>query len=509
VSAPLLRIDGLVKDYGVNRVLDGVDLELRAGEIHALLGENGAGKSTLIKVVAGVVPATSGRIEVQGEALTAGFGPTDVGRAGLAFVHQDLGLVDELTVAENIALPDRFQRRLGLVSARRNERRAGALLADIGVEIPPSAAVGELPQDLKVMVAVARAFAMNAAAVVLDEVSASLPTPEFERFAQNVRTSAAAGIGYLYVTHRLSEVFDLADRVTVLRDGKVVATAAVGETSHDQLVEWIVGGALPSRSPASAAGATASASAGLVVEGLEGEGLTGPVGFGVAPGEIVAICGLVGSGTRDIARLLGGAARPAAGGARLGGRELSLGDPRALLRQGVSYLPGDRDREAAIGDLAVRENLFLTRRSARLAGFPRLRGTRREGAAAGQVMERFRVRPPDCGERPLATLSGGNRQKVVLARALGNRPSLLVLEDPTQGVDVGSREEIYAILADAAADGMSVVFSSSDFEEAAAEADRVLVVAQGAIVAELDREQADPERLTRISYESNGAEVGA
>ncbi|HEY2055438.1 MAG TPA: sugar ABC transporter ATP-binding protein [Solirubrobacterales bacterium] len=507
MAAPLLKIEGLVKDYGANRVLDQVDLELWAGEIHALLGENGAGKSTLIKLVAGVVPVTSGSIEVQGSALPAGFGPADVSRAGLAFVHQDLGLVDDLTVAENIALPDRFERRLGLVSARRNERRARALLASIGVEVPPAAEVGDLPQDLKVMVAVARAFAMKAAAVVLDEVSASLPTPEFERFAENVRTSAAAGIGYLYVTHRLSEVFDLADRVTVLRDGKVIATAPVAETDHDQVVEWIVGGALPSRPPAPPATAASAASDGLVVDGLEGEGLAGRIGFRVAPGEILAICGLVGSGTRDIARLLGGAARPAAGSVRLGGRELSLGNPRALLRQGVAYLPGDRDREAAIGDLAVRENLFLTRRSAKLSGFRRLRGARRERVVADQVVERFRVRPPDCADRPLATLSGGNRQKVVLARALGNQPSLLVLEDPTQGVDVGSREEIYAILAEAAANGMSVVFSSSDFEEAAAEADRVLVVAQGAIVAELDREQADPERLTRISYESDGAEV--
>ena len=457
-----LSISGLSKAYGGARALEDVSLTLRRGEIHALLGENGAGKSTLIKILAGVVSADAGVVSAE---------------AGLAFVHQDLGLIDELSVAENIALELGYSRRRGLISFGATRRRVAGLLADVGVDVSPDALVGTLAQDQKVMVAVTRAVSAGAGAIVLDEVSSSLPAPEMARLAASLRAARKTGVAYIYVTHRLEEVFDLADRVTVLRDGRRVATADVADTTHDQLVSWILGDALE---------VATGAARELGDVALR---VTGPVAFDVRAGEILAICGLIGSGSRDVARVLGGATTPE-GTAELQGERLPLGDPYALSRAGVAYVPGDRVREGAVPDLAVRENLFLARRP------------RRERAAATELVARFDVRPRDAVERPLTTLSGGNQQKVIFARALHWRPRLLVLDDPTAGVDVGSRVQLHGFLRECAAEGAAVVLASTDFEEVAAVADRALVMRDGRVADELSRDQLTPERLARAAYGS-------
>jgi len=504
---PLLAIRGLVKDFGANRVLDGVDFDLRPGEIHALLGENGAGKSTLIKIVAGVETRTAGEIAVGGRPLPDHPTPADVEAAGVSFVHQDLGLIDTLSIAENIALPDHFATRRGLVSFRRTRARAGRLLADLDVALDPATEVGALHQDEKVMVAVARAFALRSRAIVLDEVSASLPTPEFERLARSLRRSTGAGIGYVYVTHRLTEVFDLATRVTVLRDGRVVGSANVADIGHDQLVEWIVGREVPPRARTGAARGERAPGRGLEVEGLLGAGLSAPVGFEVAPGEIVALCGLVGSGVRSVARLLGGAQAPAQGTATLNGVPLALGVPHRLAAAGCAYVPGNRDVEGALADLSIRENLFVADEPPGGDGPGFLRRPRAERELASTVAARFGVRPGDDVERPVATLSGGNRQKVVFGRAMRRRPALLVLEDPTQGVDVGSRAELHDLMRQAADAGMAIVFASSDFDEVAAEADRALVLCQGRIWGELAGDALTGDRLAQASYQDARASV--
>ena len=499
---PLLSVRGLVKEFGGNRVLDGVDYDVRPGEVHALLGENGAGKSTLIKVVAGIEPATAGSIEVRGRPLSAHPSARELREAGIAFVHQDLGLTDSLSVAENIALPDRFARgRGGLISFRRTNARARELLAQLDVALDPETLVGHLHQDEKVLVAVARAFSLDAQVIVLDEVSASLPTPEFERFAEAIRRSTQAGIGYVYVTHRLDEVFDLAHRVTVLRDGRVAGCAEVASVRHEQVVEWIIGRSAAPPAPRAAVGGGATPrEPALRVEELSGGGLEQPVSFTVAPGEIVAFCGLVGSGARAVAQLLGGALAPAGGGAALAGRELPLGQPHRLVQAGVAYVPGDRDREGALGDLTIRENLFVAAEPDGSEAPRLLRLPGPERARARGLVERFGVRPSDDVDRVLATLSGGNRQKVVVARAMRRRPRLLVLDDPTQGVDVGSRAELHALMRQATAAGMAIVFVSSDFDEVAAEADRAFVTCQGRVACELKGAELTSERLAHESY---------
>jgi ribose transport system ATP-binding protein len=499
----LIEARGVVKRFGGEVALAGVDFELLPGEIHALLGENGAGKSTLIKILAGVVPRDAGEIAVAGVPLSAAHGPAECAAAGLAFVHQDLGLADHLDVAENIALVTGYERRRGLISYRATERKAAATLAELAIEVSPRTMVGDLEQDQKVMVAVARAFALNARAIVLDEVSSSLPAPAVARLSQALRAARGSGVGFVYVTHRLEELHGLADRATILRDGRRVATFTAGEFDHDRMVEAIVGReGLEELKDASRAPATDTGEVRLRVRGLEGPGLQQPVDFDVAAGETVAFCGLVGCGNRALAGLLGGAVRPVAGSARLDGAPLALGDPDRLRRAGCTYVPGDRQGQGAVFTLSVRENLFL-RRSGEPGARMRLRAPGRERRSAAELIERFRIRPSGSAEAPLWTLSGGNQQKVITGRALRARPRMIVVDDPTAGVDVGSRAQIHRTLREAAAAGSVVIFSSTDYEEVVSQADRIFVMNHGRIDAELAREGLTPESLAQASYGSS------
>ncbi|WP_294570072.1 sugar ABC transporter ATP-binding protein [uncultured Arthrobacter sp.] len=496
---PVLEIRGLGKHFGGHTALADVDFTLRRGEIHALLGENGAGKSTLIKILAGAIQRDTGDILVAGEEVARRASPADVARLGLAFVHQDLGLVDQLSVAENLALEVGYERHHGLISFRETERRAARLLADVGTAVSTQALVGDLSQDEKVMVAVTRAVSRGARIIVLDEVSASLPAPEFDRLADSLRVAQERGVGYVYVTHRLEEVFELADRVTVLRDGRRVATAPVAETSHDEVVEWILGGALAPPGAVDKTSAHGQRPVRLQVRDLLSAGLAGPISFEVAAGEILGICGLIGSGTREVARLLGGAAKPDRGTARLDGKPLPLGEPHRLVGMGVSYVPGSR-LEGAVPEMAIRENFFLSRRQGPDTDDPFVRVPWRERVSATRLAEKYDVRPRGAVERPLAALSGGNQQKVIFGRALRAKPRLLVLDDPTAGVDVGSRLELHGFLRETLDSGTSIVLASTDFAEVASQADRVLVMRHGRVEAELPRDQLTPDGLARASY---------
>ena len=500
-GVPLLSVRAARKRFGGVTALDDVDFELRAGEIHALLGENGAGKSTLVKLLAGVVSCDEGEISVAGEPLPHRFTPADVKDAGIAFVHQDLGLLDHLSVAENIALSTGYQRRTGgLISFRATERHVAASLARLRLDISADAPVRTLAQDEKVMVAVARAFSLDARGIVLDEVTSSLPAPEAARLADALRATRDAGPGIVYVTHRIDEIFGLADRVTVLRNGRRVATADVADTDHDEVVEWILGpeagaavhgDAAYRRRPTRARGRHR-----LVVSDLRVPGLHEPVSFEVAAGEILGVCGLVGCGARELAAALGGALPVASGSATLDGDVLPLGDPSALRSLGCTYVPGDRQAAGGVFNLSVRENLFI-RRGGEDAF---VRRPRRERAGALRLAGRFDIRPHGRVDQPLAALSGGNQQKAILGRALRRGPSLLVIDDPTAGVDIGSRAQVHAILLQAADEGSSVVLASTDFDEVAAQADRALVMWHGRVGAELSGTQLTSNNLARASF---------
>lgn len=498
---PALRFDGLTKSFGPSKVLRGVSFDVLPGEIHGLLGANGAGKSTLIKILAGVYSLDAGRILVYGEELNLAQGPPAAQRAGIAFVHQDLGLVEDLSVADNIALHIGFERRLGIINSRTTAVAVERALAKVGATFGPEELVGSLSRDEQVLCALARALALEPKIVVLDEVSASLPGPEMQRLATSLKALRRTGTAFIYVTHRLDELDSLVDRVTVLRDGILSVSAPVTDLEHDELVRHIVG-SVPVRVRAAAVDRDAEESpAHLVVRDLTGPGLAAPMSFEVRAGEVLGVCGLVGSGTRELAQVMIGNVKPSGGSATLAGKVLPLGHTDGLARLKCVVVPGDRHRDGIITGLGLRENLLPTRRE--FGAWTRwgFRRPHSETDVVRRVTELFEVVPRDNPDRDVSELSGGNQQKLVFARALADRPEVAVLEDPTAGVDIGSRAVLYKFVHDAAAAGTAVLLISTDFEEVAAQSHRVLVLSHGRIVEEFDRSRPfTAESLAEASY---------
>lgn len=495
VPAPALSVRGLVKGFGPTLVLRKVDLEVAHGEIHALLGENGAGKSTLIKVLAGVHHADAGNISVHGTELALGHSADDARAAGMAFVHQNLGLIDDLTVADNIALQVGYVRRGRIINFAKTVAKVEELIEQVGAKFRADRLVGTLTQDEKVLCAVTRAFAQNARLIVLDEVSASLPAPEMDRLATTLVQSKHNGMSYLFVTHRLSEVFSFADRMTILRDGIVSITTAVDRISSDDAVRHILGASLEdeyttvTRTPGEPV---------LTVSGLRADGLHGDFDLTVRAAEITAVCGLVGSGTRAVARVLGGAQSHTGGTVTVAGKTVTSTNAADLTRAGSAYVPGRRQAEGIFPLLSVQENTFPTRSKLSTwtpAGWSR---PSRETSVAQKMCEQFAVKGRL--NQAIDELSGGNQQKVVMARTLAHQPKLLILEDPTAGVDVGSRAGIHVAVRDIAAAGTGVVLISTDFEEVTLLADRALVMRDGVVTTELVGNELTMQALAQASH---------
>jgi ribose transport system ATP-binding protein len=487
-AAPLLEVRGLAKSFPGTRALDGVDVAFRAGEVHALLGENGAGKSTLIKVLAGVYRADAGELLWHGRPVQP-----EAEHLPIAFIHQDLGLVDGMTVAENIALVAGYPRRHGLIRWRRAGAVAAEILARMGGGVAPWARVGSLAAASKSIVAIARALSVQSDLLVLDEPTAALPEADVARLLEALRRLRAGGIGIIYVTHRLDEVFRIADRVTVLRDGRRIETCAVADTTPAALVQAIIGRRLDDLFEGLPPPATRIA---LQVRALTAR-RCGPFTFDLHAGEILGLVGLRGAGHEVAGRALLGDIPLDSGDIVLDGAPLHPAGPRTAIARRVGFISSKRREESLAPALAVRENLFMN--PTLLGGGPLgLIRPARERARARQVLQRLSVRPPDT-ERPIITLSGGNQQKVVVARWMEAGSRLLVLEEPTFGVDVGSKAEIYALLRGALAGGLAVLLVSSDFEEVAGLCHRALVFDRGRVVAELPRAALSVARLTEAA----------
>jgi ribose transport system ATP-binding protein len=481
----VLDVRRLTKRFGGTHALKSVDFSVRRGEIHALLGANGAGKSTLIKILAGLHAADSGQIEVAGEPLTAGASHR------IAFVHQDLGLTDALSIAENMAMSYGYRRRGPLIDWRAVSKAAEQSLHFLDSPLPVGRRVADLSRAEKSIVAIARALSRKAELLVLDEPTASLPEADVSRLFRILNRLRLSGVSIVYVSHRLDEVFRLADAVTVFRDGAVVAVHRPLDIRPEQLVKEIVGGALTACAPARniAPGAPR-----LSVRGLR-VGPFGPVDFDVRRGEILGLAGLRGQGHEAVGRALAGVLPRAGGTISLDGRAAATPSPAAAIAIGIGFATGKRAEEAIAPNMTVAENLFLNPRNfgARRFSFRKAGAERRDCVAA---LRRFDVRPRDPG-LDIGALSGGNQQKVVLARWAGRNYRVLVLEDPTIGVDVGAKSQIYRTLAEDAESGTAIVVVSCDLDELAQICDRVLAFSRGCIVAELEREQCTVEALTR------------
>ncbi len=491
----ILKISGMTKAFPGTLALDAVDMEVAAGEVHALVGQNGSGKSTLIKVLAGFHAPESGTVvEVDSEPVHLHDAQASA-RAGFRFVHQDLALVQELSVLENVALGREFSRGLaGRIRWREQRRRTQALVDSLGYRFDVREPVSALGAAERTGVAIARALQDTAAAriLVLDEPTATLPRPEVEGLFSVVRRIRERGIGVVYVSHRLDEIFAIADRVTVLRDGRRVGTYRVADIDEERLIDLMTGGA-----PVKVDKPARTSRLGTV---LDVRSLTGTVvddvSFSARAGEVLGLAGLTGSGREEILQLLFGAL-PGDGEVTAGDAVLDLAaaDPRATMKAGLALVPADRHRKGGVLRMSLKENCTLTD-----LGRHRRAGAIRRGSERAEVehwLGALDVRPPDAA-LALDSLSGGNQQKVVIAKWLRLKPRVLLLDEPTQGVDVGAKASIHALVRQAADQGAAVVLASSDDEEIEDTCDRVLVLRDGRLAGELAGDEVRMEALGRL-----------
>jgi len=481
---PLVRIRGVSKRFGATQALDDVDIDVYAGSILALLGQNGAGKSTIIKVLAGVYGRDSGEIDVCGDPFDS---PQARGR--IAFIHQDLGLVPGLSAAENIALGVGYPKRSRLINWRESRRLAERALEIVGSDIDPRTRVAELSRTDRSMLAIARALVVDAQVLVLDEPTASLPADETEVLFAVLRRLKADGIGMVYVSHRLDEVFAISDRVTIMRDGKVVSSGLMADTNPDEVITRIVGHK-PVPPPPPAPPATDRAV--LEVTDLVGERV-GPVSLAVKAHEVLGLVGLDGAGHVEFGRTVLGALPLYGGSMSLEGESFRPDGVPEAVDHGLGFVTSNRAEEGVGMDLTVTEN-FLPNPAIRGAGPFTFRSNRAEDRLARDLVAEYGVRPTD-PTLPIAGLSGGNQQKVILGRWLSTDASVLILEEPTAGVDVGAKHEIYTLLDGALARGLAVILISTDFEEVAAVSHRVAVFKNGRIVREIPRAELTVDAL--------------
>jgi ribose transport system ATP-binding protein len=500
-SDVVLSVERVSKTFPGTRALDQVTIELSRGEIHALVGNNGSGKSTLIKILAGVHAADpGGEIRIAGRAFDASRFTPELARAsGLHFVHQVPALFPMLTVAENMAIGRGFETSgFRTIRWQKQRDRAAKLIEQFHIHAVPDMPVAALDPADRTLVAIARALqdqeGERHGVLFLDEPTAALPGPEVERLLTTLRRYAAAGQTIVYVSHRLEEVLRTSDRVSALRDGRLVATVPTAGMTENGLVELMLGHAVARAAPSEAPRGAKTAL--LKVKGLAGGPMT-QVSFELDRGEIVGIAGLLGSGSSHVLRALFGAEAPRAGEVALDGKPFAPAHPADAIAEKVAYLPPDRALDASFNALSVRMNLSATDVARYFAGL-RLRHDR-EHADARSAIERFMIGAAS-DVQPLYTLSGGNQQKVVLARWLRDRPRLLLLDEPTQGVAAHARTEIHGLLREAARAGTALLVVSSDFEELAELCDRVLVMVQGRIVSEVQPPALDAHRLTELAH---------
>lgn len=488
----LLRLEGVSKSFGATQALNNVRFDVHAGEVHALMGENGAGKSTLMKILAGNIQRDAGDIWIDGKRVEI-TSPADAMEHGIAIIHQELNTVPALSIAENLALGQEPRTRLGALDRGRMLREARDKLARIGLNIDPSKPLGDLTIGMQQMVEIARAVSQDARILVLDEPTAALTLPEAQRLYRLIAEMKARGVGLIYISHRMEEVWTLADRVTVFRDGKYVNTAAMADIEPSDVVRMMVGRDVddlyhkhdhPVGDPV------------LEIEGLTDGGGIGPADLTVRSGEVVALAGLIGSGRTELARLIFGADRSQSGTIRVNGKAVRVRSPQDAIKAGIVMVPEDRKQQALFLEHTVEDNIAISSlrdyQSAGVLSFGKIR------KAVLAQMDKLRLRR---SALPLEVraLSGGNQQKAVLGRWLLHDAEVVILDEPTRGVDVGAKSEIYEVIAQLAAQGRAIIVVSSDLPEVLGVSDRILVMKDGQIAGQIATSQATEEQVMLLA----------
>ncbi|MFQ8430049.1 galactofuranose ABC transporter, ATP-binding protein YtfR [Amaricoccus sp. W119] len=478
----LLEARGISKSFFGIRALENVDFDLRAGEIHALLGENGAGKSTLVKILTGAYRRDAGSIALEGQPVS----PSDVGEAqelGIGTVYQEVNLLENLTVAENLYL-GRQPRRFGLIDRRRMERDAKALLSGYGLDLDAGETLAHYSVAVRQIIAIARAADLSGKVLFLDEPTASLDAREVELVFGILRELKARGLGIVLITHFLDQVYAIADRVTVLRNGEFVGSRAIADLPKRDLIGMMLGRELAEETHhrPDMAESAAEGPAPIRFRDYGKRGSVAPFDLDVRPGEVVGIAGLLGSGRSETAFLLFGIDRADTGHAEIDGETVAITSPPDAVSHGFGFCPEDRKSDGIIGDLSIRENIILALQAHR--GWAKPLSPREQSDLARHYIRALDIRPP-VPERPIKFLSGGNQQKVILARWLATKPRFLILDEPTRGIDIGAHAEIIRLIEQLCAEGMALVVISSELEELVAYSHRVIVLADRRHVREL------------------------
>lgn len=498
---PVLELRGVSKTFPGVRALAGVDLRIGAGEAHALLGENGAGKSTLLKILAGTLPPDAGTFLVDGKPMRLDT-PRAARAAGIALIHQELQLVAEMTVAQNMFLGALVTRGGVFNDAAAMQRRAAAALAQLGADIDPRSRVRDLSVAQRQMTEIARALLWDARVVAMDEPTSSLTPPEFIRLCGVIARLQGRGVGVIYVSHKLDEVFRTCSRATVLRDGALVGVVDLAGTSHDRLVTMMVGRTLETQAHRTQTRTDIA----LQVAGLSWRDRVRDVSFSLHRGEILGIAGLVGAGRTELLRLIAGVATPERGSITVQGQRHLFTSPRQAIRAGIGLVPEERKREGIVPLRPVLANVALPTLGAySRAGLVRWRALRRR---IGRIVQGVALRPPDI-DRPIALFSGGNQQKAIVARWLHADTPIILFDEPTRGVDVGARQDVYRLIETLAGEGRAIVVVSSDLPEILRLSDRVLVMRQGRMAALFDRADLSEEAIMAHAIPGYAAPVAA
>jgi len=492
-TPPLLQMRGISKAYPGVVALDNVDFELSAGEVHALVGENGAGKSTMMKILAGAETRDHGEILLNGQPVHIG-SPQEAMNLGINIIYQEFNLVPHLSAAENIYLGREPGARVpGFIDFRKLYADAQAVMDSLGVRVDVRQEVSRLSVAQQQMVEIAKATSRNSIVIAMDEPSATLTDHELANLFALIRQLQQRGVGIIYISHRLEEIFSIADRVTVFRDGHHIATVAVAETNREEIIRMMVGRELKESIPKRPVPPGEPL---LTVEGLTRRGAFEGIGFTIHRGEVLGLGGLVGAGRTEVARAIFGADRLDAGRILLEGRPVAVRSPRDAIRHGIGLVPEDRKTLGLILSMVVRENVTLANLDLlSMLGFV---NQRKERDVAREYVGSLRIRTPSV-EQEVRNLSGGNQQKVVLAKWLFTNSRLLIFDEPTRGIDVGSKVEIYELMNELVARGAGILMISSELPELLGMSDRILVMHEGRLAGELSRAEATQERVMHLA----------
>lgn len=495
----MIEMTGISKAFDGNKVLNNVEFSIKKGEIHALMGENGAGKSTLMKILTGIYVRDTGEIKVKGK-LVDFKNPKEAERAGIAVIHQELNILPDLTVTENLFLGnEKTFGKSGILKTREMNRDAKKILAELGLDVDVKSVARELSVGKQQIIEIAKAMSSNAEVIIMDEPTAALTDREIETLFETIKALQATGVSFVYISHRMEEIFAMCDRITILRDGNYVGVKEIKETSFDEIVQMMVGRELGERFPERHAEV---GEVKLTANGLTRNGHFENVSFELRKGEVLGIAGLMGAGRTEVAQALFGYRKLNKGHLLLDGKPVNITNPLQAKKLSFGYVTEDRKSEGLIVDFSVKDNLSLTNFN-KIASNGIIK-TQEEQGLYDSMVQRLGIRTS--GPNQLAkSLSGGNQQKVVIAKWLGIEPDVLILDEPTRGVDVGAKKEIYSIINELAERGVAILMISSELPEIIGMADRVLVMHEGTVMAELKQEDMTQERI--MHYATGGDKV--